>query len=100
MAIAVTAVAATGQAYRSWTVTAADADTATSFTHGLLTTPDAIRFEPAVTFASTATPSFGATANTTSIFFVKSNTAGSGGLTAGTTVIGRIVAVLPHSLSQ
>lgn len=83
---------------RTWTVTAQDADTATSVAHGITGTPGFLWFTPAVTFASTATPSFGVTANATSLFFTKSNTAGSGGLTAGTTVIGTVGAWTPHSL--
>lgn len=97
MAIAVTASIA-GTYMKSWTVTAQDADTATTITHGITGTPLFLAFTPAVTFASTATPSFGVTATATSVFFTKSNTAGSGGLTAGTTVIGTVYAWTPHSL--
>ncbi len=97
MAVAVTAVIA-GTYYKSWTFTCADADTATSITHGFGFAPDFLAITPAVTFASTATPSFAATADATSIFFTKSNTAGSGGLTAGTTVVGKIYAWKPHSV--
>lgn len=98
MAIALTSSVPFGTYFRAWTVTAADADTATSITHGITGTPAFLEFTPAVTFASTATPSFGVTANTTSLFFVKSNTAGSGGASPGTTVIGTVYAWTPHSL--
>lgn len=101
MAISLTATTNPfGTYFRSWTVTALDADTATSITHGITGTPGFLAFTPAVTFASTATPSFGVTANTTSLFFTKSNTAGSGGLTAGTTVIGTVYAWTPHSVIE
>lgn len=97
MAIAVTAVIS-GSYYKSWTFTALDADTATSIAHGFGFTPDFLEITPSVTFASTATPSFGATADATNVYFVKSNTTGSGGLTAGTTVVGKIYAWKPHSV--
>ena len=96
MAIAVTAVINRPQ-YKSWTFTALDADVATTIVHGMSTLPDFLAITPGVTFASTATPSFAATADATNIYFTKSNTAGSGGLTAGTTVVGKIYAWLPVS---
>jgi len=96
MAIGLTA-AITGTYLKTWTVTALDADTATSITHGITGTPGFLWFTPAVIFASTGTPSFAVTANATSLFFNKSTTAGSGGVTAGTTVIGTVGAWTPHS---
>ncbi len=99
MAIAVTA-GLTGTYYKNWTVTALDADVATSFLHGITGTPQFLLFSPAVIFASTATPSFGVTANATTLFLTKAATAGSGGLTAGTTVIGTLTAWTPHSSIQ
>lgn len=99
MSIAVTQIIHRPQ-YASWTFTAADADTATTITHGMSAKPDRIVITPYVTFASTATPSFAATADATSIYFTKSNTAGSGGITAGTTVVGQISADLPHSIAS
>jgi len=98
MAIAVTAVKNFTN-YKSWTITAADSDTATSFAHGMTAAPDSLSFNNLVTFASTATPSFAATADATNIYLLKSNTAGSGGLTAGTTAIMKIVAWLPHTIA-
>lgn len=100
MAIAVTATSLAGTYSKSWTITAADADTATSFTHGLGTTPLVLFATPAVAFASTATPSaIALTANATSIFVNKSATTGSGGASPGTTVIATIYAMLPHSIT-
>src|SRR6185369_17439969 len=99
MAVGLTAVIA-GTYMRTWTVTALDADTGTSIAHSMGTTPKFLWFTPAVTFASTGTPSFAVTADATSVFFNKSNTAGSGGVTAGTTVIGTLIAWLPHSSIQ
>lgn len=99
MAIVLTA-ALTGTYLKTWTVTAQDADVATSILHGITGTPGFLWFTPAVAFASTATPSFAVTANLTSLFLNKSATAGSGGLTAGTTVIGTVGAWTPHSLIQ
>ena len=99
MAIAVTAVVNNAN-YKSWTFVAADADTATSFAHSFGFAPDFVRVNLAVTFASTATPSFAATADATNIYLLKADTTGSGGLTAGTTVIGKVVAWKPHSLAM
>ena len=99
MAIAVTAVIA-GTYYKSWTFTAADSDTATTITHGFGFTPDFLQIIPAVTFASTATPGFAATADATRIYLQKSNTAGSGGVTAGTTIIAKLYAWKPHSVIE
>lgn len=97
MAIAVTASIA-GTYYKSWTFTALDADTATTIAHSFGFTPDFVAVQLGVIFASTATPSFSATADATNIYLVKSITAGSGGLTAGTTVLGKVVAWKPHSV--
>lgn len=97
MAIAVTSSIA-GSYYKSWTFTALDADTATTVAHSFGFTPDFLAVQLGVTFASTATPSFALTADATNVYLTKSNTAGSGGLTAGTTVLGKIVAWKPHSL--
>ena len=97
MAVAATAVIA-GTYYKSWTLTALDADTATSVVHGFGFTPDFVEYQPGITYASTATPSFGATTDATNIYFVKSNTTGSGGASPGTTVIGKLYGWKPHSI--
>jgi hypothetical protein len=97
MAIAVTAVIA-GTYYKSWTFTALDADTAATVVHGFGFTPDFLGIMPSVAFATTATPNFAATADATNIYLQKSAATGSGGLTAGTTVIGKLYAWKPHSL--
>jgi len=99
MAIAVTKVV-NNPNYKSWTVTTADSDTATSFAHGMSGTPDFISLVPQVTFASTATPGFSATADATNVYLLKSNTTGSGGVTAGTTAVLKISVALPHSIMQ
>lgn len=97
MAIAVTAVIA-GTYYKSWTFTALDADSATSVVHGFGFTPDFLQITNAVAFATTASPNFAATADATNIYLQKSVATGSGGLTAGTTVVGKLYAWKPHSV--
>ena len=97
MAIAVTAVIS-GTYYKSWTFTALDADVATSIVHGFGFTPDFLNVESQVAFATTASPNFAATADATNIYLQKSAATGSGGLTAGTTVIGKLYAWKPHSV--
>lgn len=94
MAIAVTAVT-NRQYYKTWTFTALDADAATSFAHGMGAAPDFLQVQSSVAFATTATANFGATADATNIYLLKSVATGSGGLTAGTTVLGKVVAWLP-----
>ena len=97
MAIAVTPVIA-GSNYKSWTITALDADAATTVVHGFGFTPDFVQVTGSVAFATTATANFAATADATNIYLLKSVATGSGGLTAGTTVIGKLIAMAPHSL--
>ena len=100
MAIAVTITALNGTYSKAWTMTAADADVATSFLHGIGTTPLVLFATPAIAFASTATPSaIALTANATSIFVNKAATTGSGGASPGTTVIATIYAMLPTSIT-
>jgi len=100
MAVAVTSAANPfGTYFRAWTFTCADADTSTSFAHGIAAgTPGFLSINLSVAFASTATPSYAVTANSTTIFFNKAATTGSGGASPGTTVVGTIYAWLPHSL--
>ncbi len=92
MAITATAVQR-GKTYKSWTLTALDADTTTSFAHGFSTTPDFVEIQPLVTYAT-----WGATADATNIILNKSSATASGGATPGTTVIAKVYAMLPHSL--
>lgn len=96
MAIAVTAVIA-GSYYKSWTFTAADADTATTIVHGFGFTPDFLQVTSTLAVATTASQNFGATADATNVYLTKSAATGSGGLTAGTTVIGKLYAWKPTS---
>ena len=98
MAILVT-VSKSSPHYKSWTVTAgADSDSATAFAHGLVGAPDHISITPTFQSASTLlTFGFGATADATNIYLVKGVVTGSAGITAGTTVIAKVVARVPHT---
>jgi hypothetical protein len=86
--------------YKSWTLTALDADTTTTFVHGFGATPDFVLVQPLVTYATTALATWGAVASSTNITLTKQGATGSGGTTAGTTVIAKVVAMLPHSIMQ
>lgn len=99
MAIAFTAVIA-GQNYKSWTITALDADTTTTFAHGFSTTPDFYQIQPIVTYATTALPTWGMTVDSTNITLLKSAATASGGATPGTTVIAKVIVMRPHSIIE
>lgn len=92
--------------YKSWTITALDADTTTTFLHGFTTlaganvTPDMFEITPQVTYATTALPTWGMSVSSTSITLVKSSATGSGGATPGTTIIAKIWALVPHSIIE
>jgi hypothetical protein len=97
--------------YKSWTITALDADTTTTFVHGFTSGPGAIipnapvapdfaQIVPFVTYATTALPTWGVTVSTTNITLTKQGATGSGGATPGTTVIAKVNAWLPHSIAQ
>jgi hypothetical protein len=63
-------------------------------------TPDEWNILPLVTYATTALATWGMTVGTTNITLFKSGAAGSGGTTAGTTVIAKVWVKAPHTISQ
>lgn len=88
--------------YKSWTITAADADVSGTFAHGFGATPDAVLLTSAFATGGTAVTSvnWAATVTATTITLTKTSSGGSGGTTAGTTVVLKVVAMLPHSIMQ
>jgi hypothetical protein len=97
--------------YKSWTVTALDADVALVFAHGFKQTapsgtpstgfaPDFCFLQELVSYANAALPNWGVSVDATNITLAKTGAAGSGGAVAGTTVIGKIVAWRPHSIAE
>jgi hypothetical protein len=99
MAILATAVI-NNPNYKSWTITALDADTTTTFLHGFAATPDDYNILPQVTYATTALPTWGMTVSSTSVTLLKSSATASGGATPGTTVIAKVWVKTPHSIAQ
>lgn len=108
-AIAVTAVVAKTN-YKSWTVTALEADTTLAFAHlfkqtspsGNPTTdvaPDMVTITP-TTSVIAAAAAFAVSVSATQITILKANAVGSGGAVPGTTVVAKINAWRPHSIAE
>lgn len=101
MAIVQTAVL-NNPTYKSWTLTALDADTALAFNHNFGTgiTPDFVEVQP--TLAASATAGLNVwtitAVSATQITVSKTTAAGSGGGVPGTTVVAKVYAMLPHSI--
>lgn len=108
-AIAVTAVINKTN-YKSWTVTALDADTTLAFAHGFTQTaptgnpatsvaPDMVTITPTSSVLSLA-GAYAVAVSSTQISIFKTNAAGSGGAVPGTTIVAKIVAWRPHSAAE
>lgn len=113
MAIAVTPVvsgsaiaAPAGPQYKSWTVTALDADTTLAFAHGFTdkngaaVAPDLAVIQELVSYVNAALPNWGVAVSATQITLTKTAAAGSGGAVPGTTVIAKVYASVPHTILQ
>ncbi len=110
MAIVATAVIAK-PGYKSWTLTALDADTALVLAHGFKQTsptgnpatgvaPDFVVIQPLVSYANAALPNWGAVADATNITLAKTAATASGGATPGTTVIAKLFAWRQSSMAS
>jgi len=105
MAIAVTPVI-NKKNYKSWTVTALDADTTFTFAHGFTTplgvgfAPDMVCMNSTLSQGTTGTSTWGVTVDAVNITLDKQPEIGSGGLTPGVTVLGKLVAWKPHSVAE
>jgi hypothetical protein len=99
MAIEATPVIANHN-YKSWTITAQDADTTTSFAHGFGVEPDMVCLRSTLSEGTTDTSTWGVEVDATNITLLKQNATGSGGANAGTTVVAKVVAWRPHSVAQ
>lgn len=109
MAIAVTAVIAKTN-YKSWTVTALEADTTLAFAHLFKQTPpsgapatdvapDMVVITPTTSAISLA-GAYAVAVSSTQITITKQNAVNSGGTVPGTTVVAKIVAWRPHSIGE
>lgn len=92
--------------YKSWTITALDADTTIAFAHGFKSNagadvaPDMAMLQMLVSYASAALPNWGVSVSATQITLNKTNAAASGGAVPGTTVIAKLWALRPQSLVE
>jgi hypothetical protein len=94
-------VGTTGSNYRSWTLVAADSGTNVVIAHGMGVAPDFIQVTPQYALNATTNPMWAVTAvDSTNITIQKSTGAGTGGTTAGTSVVAKVVAFRPHSILQ
>jgi hypothetical protein len=87
--------------YKSWNITALDADTSGSFAHGFGSSPpDFYNIVPALSVGTSATSTWGMTAAGTQFTLTKQDAAGSGGQTAGTSIVAKVWGWLPHSAAR
>ena len=93
--------------YKSWTLTCLDADTGPlAIPHGfknaagVAAAPDNVQLQESISVANAALANWGVTVDATNINVTKKNAAGSGGAVAGTTIVAKIVARLPHTEEQ
>lgn len=86
--------------FKCWELTALDADTAVNVAHGFGVIPQAYWITPCGAALAAGASGLWSTgvADATNIPVNKLNSAGSGGAVPGTTVVARLVALLPHSL--
>jgi hypothetical protein len=98
MAITATAVV-NNPNYKSWTVVCSDTDTTGSFAHGFASTPDAVLLVQTF-FQGTTNPNWSYSVTGTTLTINKASAASSGGTTSGTTIVLKVVAMLPHSVMQ
>jgi hypothetical protein len=83
--------------YKSWKITAEDADTSTTFAHGFGIAPDEFLVTPAL-LPGTATPfAWAMSVDTTYITLQKAAFVGSGGASPTTSVVAKVFAWRPHS---
>ena len=98
MAITATAVIAQ-PSYKSWTIVCSDTDTTGSFAHGFGSAPDAV-FLTETFYQGTTNPNWAYSVTATTLTINKASAASSGGTTPGTTVVLKVVALLPHTVMQ
>jgi hypothetical protein len=96
--------------YKSWTITALDADLTVSIPHGftipgilpvgVAAPPDYATIQNLVTYATGASPSWGVSVVGANIVLTKTANAGSGGAVPGTTIIAKLYAEAPHTIFE
>jgi hypothetical protein len=86
--------------WKTWNITALDADTATSFAHGFGAAPDGFWITPALSEGTTNTSTWGMTVDATNVNLTKQNATGSGGTTPGTSVVAKVFLWRPQSAGR
>lgn len=100
MTIAATAVI-NNPAYKSWNITCADADTGpTNVAHGFGVAPDFVVIVQNISLTNALAINWSYTVTSSNIALSKASATGSGGTTPGTTVVAKLIAMLPHSIMQ
>jgi hypothetical protein len=100
MAIVATPVEATNN-YRSFNITALDADTTVTFAHGFgAVPPDFFCVTPALSEGVTNTSTWGLTASGANFTLTKQNATGSGGASGGVSIVAKVWGWLPHSAAR
>ena len=99
--MAITATSVVNQAsYKSWTVVASDADTTGNFAHGFGATPDSVILNPTYTSVTGTAPQWSYSVTATTLTLNKTSATSSGGTTTGTTIVLKVVALLPNSIIE
>ena len=92
--------------YKSWTLTCLDTDTTLAVAHGFKNQagagviPDDVKIQESISVANSALANWGITVDSTNINLSKQSAAGSGGAVAGTTIVAKLIARLPHSIEE
>lgn len=99
--MAITATAVINQpSYKSWTIVASDADTTGTFAHGFSAAPDDVQLNALFFTGLTGQAYWTYAVTATTITLNKTSATGSGGTTSGTTLLLKVVALLPHTVMQ
>ena len=98
MAITATAIQNNGS-YKSWNIVCSDTDTTGSFAHGFGSVPDFVSLN-GVFFQGATNPNWSYSVTATTLTLFKASAASSGGTTSGTTVVLKVVAMLPSTIMQ
>lgn len=100
MAIVATAVKA-NRNYKSWTLTALDADTSLTLAHGFGVQPDMAMIQCQIAASATdGVNQWNVSADATNLTITKTTASGSGGASPGTTIAAKVWAERPHTATQ
>ena len=87
--------------YKSWNITALDADVTGTFLHNFgPNPPDFFTLTPALSEGTTNTSTWGMTAAGTQFTLTKQNATGSGGASPSTSIVAKVFGWLPHTAAR